>query len=62
MEAVVTASNIPILFLVTGAGKAERLPQVLGGARDPQKLPSQLIQPVNGSMVWLVDRAAARLL
>jgi len=48
-----------IIFLVTGAGKAERLPQVLRGARDPQKLPSQLIQPVNGSPVWLVDRAAA---
>jgi 6-phosphogluconolactonase len=51
-----------IIFLVTGAGKAERLPQVIRGARDPQKLPSQLIQPVNGSLVWLVDKAAARLL
>jgi 6-phosphogluconolactonase len=51
-----------IIFLVTGAGKAERLPQVIRGTRDPQKLPSQLIQPVNGSLVWLVDKAAARLL
>lgn len=51
-----------IIFLVTGAGKAERLPEVLRGARDPLRLPCQLIQPVAGSLVWLVDRAAAERL
>ena len=51
-----------IVFLVAGAGKAERLPEVLRGARNPQQLPSQLIQPVNGSLVWLVDKAAAERL
>jgi 6-phosphogluconolactonase len=51
-----------VVFLVAGAGKAERLPEVLRGARDPQRLPSQLIQPVDGSLVWLVDKAAAQRL
>jgi 6-phosphogluconolactonase len=48
-----------VLFLVAGAGKAERLAEVLRGPRNPQQLPSQLIQPVSGSLVWLVDKAAA---
>jgi len=51
-----------IVFLVAGAGKAERLPEVLRGARNPLRLPSQLIQPVDGSLVWLVDKAAAQRL
>ncbi|MDT5158434.1 MAG: 6-phosphogluconolactonase [Acidobacteriota bacterium] len=48
-----------ILFLVTGAGKAERLREVLKGERDPSRLPSQLIQPPDGTLEWYVDRAAA---
>ncbi len=48
-----------VVFVVTGTGKAERLPEVLRGARDPLRLPSQLIQPDAGSLVWLVDKAAA---
>lgn len=51
-----------IIFLVAGAGKAERLLEVLRGARNPLRLPSQLIQPVAGSLVWLVDKAAAQRL
>jgi 6-phosphogluconolactonase len=48
-----------IIFLVAGASKAERLREVLRGPHDPFRLPSQLIQPVAGSLVWLVDKAAA---
>lgn len=48
-----------VLFLVTGAGKTKSLFHVLRGARDPQRLPAQLIQPVEGSLIWLVDEAAA---
>lgn len=51
-----------IIFLVAGSGKAKRLPEVLNGARDPLRLPSQLIQPVSGSLVWLLDKAAAQRL
>lgn len=49
-----------VLFLVTGAGKSKTLLQVLRGARNPQMLPAQLIQPSHGSLLWLVDEAAAR--
>lgn len=48
-----------VLFLVTGTGKAERLREVLAGERDPQRLPSQLIQPRDGTLEWFIDRAAA---
>lgn len=48
-----------VLFLVTGASKAERLREVLKGERDPHRLPSQLIQPHDGTLEWFVDRAAA---
>jgi 6-phosphogluconolactonase len=48
-----------VLFLVTGAGKAEALGEVLRGEPDPRRLPSQLIRPLDGALEWLVDRAAA---
>ncbi len=51
-----------VAFLVNGTGKAERLPQILNGPRYPHQLPSQLIQPVDGTLEWIVDQAAvARL-
>jgi 6-phosphogluconolactonase len=48
-----------VAFLVTGAGKAERLAQVLDGPQDPMQLPSQLVRPTHGQLTWLVDKAAA---
>ena len=48
-----------VLFLAGGAGKAERLREVLQGERDPSRLPSQLIRPHDGTLEWFVDRAAA---
>ncbi len=48
-----------ILFLVAGADKAPVLQEVLEGPPDPERLPSQLIRPVAGRLVWLVDQAAA---
>jgi 6-phosphogluconolactonase len=48
-----------IIFLVTGENKAERLAEVLKGASDPLRLPAQLIKPLNGSLAWLIDEAAA---
>jgi len=50
-----------IIFLVTGAGKAERLAHVLRPESGSEPLPAQMIQPVDGSLEWLVDRAAASL-
>src|SRR5579885_972203 len=50
------------LFMVTGDDKAPALKGVLEGPREPEQLPAQMIQPTNGQLLWLVDRAAARML
>jgi 6-phosphogluconolactonase len=51
-----------IVFMTFGEKKAHALHQVLEGARNPETYPSQLILPVHGETVWLVDEAAASLL
>lgn len=51
-----------ILFMVTGADKCLALTAVLERAYEPDQLPAQLIQPVNGSLLWLVDTAAGSML
>ncbi len=48
-----------VFFLIDGAKKADPLGRVLAGAYDPETLPSQLIQPQNGRLLFYVDRAAA---
>ncbi len=48
-----------VAFLFGGAGKAERLKEVLRGPVDLDRLPSQSIRPVTGDLIWLVDEAAA---
>ena len=47
-----------VLFLVAGADKTEPLFEVLEGPPDPVRLPSQLIKPTTGTLVWFVDRLA----
>ena len=51
-----------VTFLAAGADKAETLKDVLEGPYQPDLYPSQLIQPRNGTLLWMVDEAAARLL
>lgn len=51
-----------IVFLVTGAGKANTVRDVLQGDLDLDRLPSQRIEPTNGRLVWLLDEAAASAL
>jgi 6-phosphogluconolactonase len=51
-----------VFFLIAGADKAMILNEVLEGPRDPERLPSQLIVPVNGILTLLLDQAAAALL
>lgn len=50
-----------VAFLVSGANKAAVLREVLMGRTNPQRLPAQLIRPTNGSVRWLLDRAAGSL-
>jgi 6-phosphogluconolactonase len=49
-----------VAFLIVGEEKAEVLREVLLGPRDPERLPAQLIAP-EGTLLWLVDQAAAAL-
>ena len=51
-----------IIFCVTRADKALALKAVLEGPYEPEQLPAQFIQPVNGSLLWLVDQAAGSML
>jgi 6-phosphogluconolactonase len=51
-----------IAFLVAGSAKAAVLREVVKGEADPERLPAQLIKPVQGRLLWLIDRDAAALL
>lgn len=48
-----------VLFLVSGADKAPALHEVLESDAVGEQYPSKLIQPTDGKLIWLVDRAAA---
>jgi 6-phosphogluconolactonase len=48
-----------VAFLVSGAGKAGPLCQVLEGALPPDLLPARAIHPATGRLDWLLDAAAA---
>ena len=54
-----------VVFLVTGASKAEILREVIhtdkNTQRNPDLYPAQAISPTNGAVSWFVDEAAARL-
>ncbi len=58
LSAINAARNV--FFLVSGAGKAEILRNVLEGEK--LRYPAQLVNPVMGELVWIVDAAAAALL
>ena len=62
MTAPLLNNSTRILFLVSGAEKAETLRTVLRGDFHPELLPAQLIRPTQGSLLWFVDSAAASLL
>jgi 6-phosphogluconolactonase len=48
-----------VAFIVSGSEKAQALHQVREGDVDPEHFPAQLISPVNGQLIWLVDEKAA---
>jgi 6-phosphogluconolactonase len=51
-----------VFFLIAGTDKAMILNEVMEGPRDPERLPSQFIVPVDGILTLLLDQAAATLL
>jgi len=48
-----------LMFLVSGQDKAGVLKDVLEGNKPGELFPSKLIKPLNGELIWMVDRAAA---
>jgi 6-phosphogluconolactonase len=48
-----------ILFLVSGAEKADAIKKVLQGGTSLDRYPAQLIQPSRGALLWFLDRSAA---
>ena len=48
-----------VMFLVSGAGKADMLKRVLMEFHHPDVLPAQGVAPTSDDLVWMVDAAAA---
>jgi 6-phosphogluconolactonase len=48
-----------IQILVSGSPKADILAQVLTRKKHPEERPIQLISPVEGRLIWLIDQQAA---
>jgi 6-phosphogluconolactonase len=59
MTAPMINASRTIAFLVTGAGKADVVRDVIAGPSRPEELPSQMIHADNGELLWLLDSAAA---
>jgi 6-phosphogluconolactonase len=50
-----------IVVLTFGENKAQALNEVLHGAYNPEKYPTQLIKPLDGELLFLTDKAAASI-
>lgn len=48
-----------VVFLVVGADKADILRRVLQSEAPDPDLPATLVQPMDGTITWMADRAAA---
>lgn len=48
-----------VLFLVSGEEKAEAVRTTIEGDHQPDRCPAQIVRPQSGSLLWLLDRAAA---
>lgn len=46
-----------IVFLVVGPSKAQALWNAVKGPRAPLQFPAQLIRPIHGRIIWLVDQS-----
>jgi 6-phosphogluconolactonase len=50
---------VHVLFLVTGADKAEAVQAVIEGPYQPDEYPAQIVRPERGEVTWMFDPAAA---
>ncbi len=51
-----------VAFLVTGAGKAEKVQAILDKTEGYEAYPASLVNPFSGKLVWFMDEDAASLL
>jgi 6-phosphogluconolactonase len=51
-----------VLFLISGASKAEVIGTVLGASPPENKFPIQQVSPRAGRVLWILDKAAGRLI
>lgn len=51
-----------IIFLVIGEEKAQALRRALSEPKQPHDFPAQIIDPPQGQVLWIVDKAAASVL
>lgn len=47
-----------ISFIATGSGKADKVAQILQKKQGYLKLPASLVNPNNGQIIWMLDKAA----
>lgn len=62
MTPAVLCHAMHVVFAVGGADKADTLRQVVHGEYQPARFPAQVVRPTQGTLLWLVDEAAAQLL
>jgi 6-phosphogluconolactonase len=48
-----------VVFMAAGEKKAGNLAEILSGRYNPDRYPSQRIEPKDGRLIWLVDEEAA---
>ncbi len=49
-----------VAFLVTGAGKAEKVHEIIKKEKDFALYPANLVQPTDGELTWFLDEDAAK--
>ncbi|MEB2776616.1 6-phosphogluconolactonase [Algoriphagus sp. D3-2-R+10] len=49
-----------VAFLVTGAGKAEKVQEIIKKEKDFASYPANLVQPSHGDLIWFLDKDAAK--
>ncbi len=50
-----------VIFTIIGEEKAPALRQILSDPKDPNLVPAQIVDPPDGQVLWIVDKAAASL-
>ncbi len=61
MTPLVINNSRHVIIAAEGVGKASTLRAVREGPYDPVKYPVQIVLPVDGTLTWLADKAAAGL-